>query len=293
MQITSVKQGKYECGIPLKGLDSVKAALQVFSRGGSIALSENVSQMEGMAAVLLLTYLSGGGDEFLERLFPELESIVRGRGCFSHSYDYDGPGPFHKATVEVFSHGEDDTFILGLHAAYVGREIEARLAQKLGVERGLQWLCVDVETAPIGNRFQFDFDEVAARLKSLPEFPQDLTGESMVAVITSYGNDDSSKRFSLQPEKELVVSVFLDDVTQPFEYGVGEKKLVWIADGAKLSGPLQKSYTDRGKFRSPKVAISIFGNRKGKFGATLPIIDPAVKARAQALADRVEAAFRL
>jgi len=294
MRITAVRQEKLECGIPLKGLDSVKTALQTFSKGERPTVQKTASQIEegnGLGALLFLSFLPDAGDRFLQQLFSELE-IVKGRGYFERSFDYDGRGPFFKTTVEVSDYGENDIYILGLHAAYVGRQVEERLAEMLGAERGLQWLKVSVETEPVGEQFQFDFNEIAAGIKPLFGSPETLSGEAMVTAITSFGDFGNSGRFVFQTGSGLTVSVFPDDVSHPFQYMDRQKKAAWISNGAKLSGPLRESYTERGKFRSSKIAISIFGSKKGSFERLLPIIDPAVKEEARSLADKIEAAFR-
>jgi hypothetical protein len=163
--ITGVEISQYESGIPLKGWESVKNALNIFASGasrGSRATEQHQMQavgesMGGFAAAFYAVaapHMSGGSSSFVEKMLQEAEPAVQSRGRWSRSYDYDGQGSFFKTTVEVNRADKKDGYILQLNAAYVGNQVEEGLAEALGAERGLSWKNVAVEFEPAGTQFK-------------------------------------------------------------------------------------------------------------------------------------------
>src|SRR3989338_1431573 len=162
MQITSVVGSENCRGIPLKGWDSVKAALQAYSEGkarGARATTnhqaEAIEQMGGGLAVGLMLYagaLAGSPDAFVERMLQEAETAIRRNSRWNRHYDYDGQGNFFKTTVEIELRDKDeDVYVLNVHAAYVGDAPEQGLADFLGVPRTLLSKSVVVTTEPLDD----------------------------------------------------------------------------------------------------------------------------------------------
>lgn len=329
MKIAGVNITEYRSGIPLSGFDSVASALHTFSTGRSGSsratkddLEGNVARMGGAMGMGIFLLATAGQDRstFVERMLQEAQPAVNGNGRWSRHYDYDGQGVFHKTTVELTKLPEqEDAYLLGLNAAYVGKEVEDGLAETLGVEQGLQWKGVNVVLEPEGSNFRIDFDQVADRLQDIyaelepaptPEprgFRQrlveavrktptenerlPLTGERIIQeLLTTDGHRDSNS-VVLGIKDGVEVSVGLGRVGDRFNWKGGNRdEELWRAEGTVLTGPLAESYERDGQLEAPSVSFSVKRYSEDRYDR-LPAIDPAMKTTMNELASKIAASF--
>ena len=112
MKITKVSVEHYDRGIPLKGWDSVKAALNLYASGrtdGSRATEENqvnaIAQSSGAMGLglyqIVAPHMQGAGNQFVENMLKEAKSALKRDDRWQRHYDYDGMGVFFKTSVEI------------------------------------------------------------------------------------------------------------------------------------------------------------------------------------------------
>ncbi len=329
LKITGVKTSEYRSGIPLQGWENVESALKLFESGAA-RKSNGVLQHEVKAygdaygelgTALFLLGNSQGRGSFVDKLLKEAKPSVQNRGQWKRHYDYDGPGRFHKTSVEIEALPNlEDGYLLGLNAAYVGKEVEDGLAETLGIEQGLQWKSVNIELKPVGTYFRIDFDAVAERLQPLyteldpaptsehrgfrqrlvevvrgkqPTEKPALTGEAIVRTLLATDEYTSgSNPFVLGIKDGVEVSLNLGRVGDRFNWRNGNKsEELWKAEGAVLSGPLAESYSDKGGLETPSLTVSIKPYSEDRYDRS-PAIDPEMKATMNGLAEKAVAVFQ-
>ena|SRR3989344_9484648 len=307
-EVTGVEVTQYESGIPLKGWESVRNALDIFASGAS--RGSRATEQHQMKAVgesygglglafyaIASPHMQGSGSSFVEQMLKEAEPSVKSRGSWSRSYDYDGQGSFFKTTVEVNKVGKEDGYLLQLNAAYVGNQVEEGLAETLGAERGLSWKNVAVEFEPEGTQFKIDFDQVAEKLRgvvaTLDTKARSITGKDIVAHLMKtdkYG--ESEGPFVLGVKDGVEVTVNLGRVGRRFEYSQGKRSEDrWHVEGATITGSLDTDYRDETKFMPPSISVSMHPKSEDKYNR-LPAVDPKMKATMNGLASEIATAFK-
>lgn len=305
--VTGVEVTQYESGIPLKGWDSIKNALNIFASGASRgsrateqhqikAIGESYGGF-GAAFYAIAAPHMRGDSSFVEEMLKEAEPSVKSRGRWSRSYDYDGQGSFFKTTVEVNRGDKADGYILQLNAAYVGNQVEEGLAEALGVERGLSWKNVAVEFEPEGTQFRIDFDQVSQRLQgvaaTLDTRAKSISGKDIVAHLMKtdrYG--ESEGPFVLGVKDGVEVTVNMGRVGRRFEYSQGKKSEDrWHVEGTTITGPLDTDYRDETKFVPPSISVSMHPKSEERYNR-LPAVDPKMKTTMNGLANDIAAAFK-
>jgi hypothetical protein len=153
--ILEVKTEDRGDGIILDSIKEVERALRIYNgEGGSIEesmatnmdLMENIQKQSGSFGVGLLA-LAGAernrGKDFVGTMVQAIKCSLAEDGRYHVSYDYDAMGSnFFKTSVEVLL--IDGKFLLRINAAYVGKEPEIALAEKLGKPRGLQNAVINI-----------------------------------------------------------------------------------------------------------------------------------------------------
>jgi len=300
MKITSVVGSENCRGIPLKGWDSVKAALQAYSEGkarGARATTDHqleaVEQSHGGMAVALTLFtgvLAGSPDAFVERMLNEAQTAIRRNGRWNRHYDYDGQGNFFKTTVEIeLRDKQEDIYVLNVHAAYVGDEPEKGLAEFLGVPRTLLSKSVVITTEPLdASQFAFDFSQVYEGIGGLLGLEANV-GQQIAEYMMSGDQFDSPKGFVLKDDGDIRVTLSLGRVKRRFVHE-GDRKFrdTWRADGSILVGLLAESYEDRTKKEPPTFVITVskkFDDDR-QYGYT-PVWDAELRQRIATFADEI------
>lgn len=308
LNITNVGTSEYRSGIPLQNWESVEAALKLYESGasrGRTARDHNIQaygeSYGGLGALLFMLGNSRGQETFVDGLLQEARPSVQNHGQWSRHYDYDGPGRFHKTSVEIKALGEQqDGYLLGLNAAYVGKEVEDNLAAALGIEQGLEWKSVGVRLSPEGiNQFRIDFDQVVDRLQpvvadlSQPKGRERISGLDATNYFMSINEwRESARNYVLGTKDGIEVVLDLGRVGRRLEYNNGKVVVDnWKQEGAVLSGLLDRDYKDESKFVPPSFVVSMHRLSQSRYDR-LPIIDPNMKSMVNGLAERVVAAFQ-
>lgn len=265
------------------------------------------------------------GSSFVGEMLKEAKADIQNRGKWRRSYDYDGQGVFHKTSVEIIALNEQkDKFIVGLNAAYVGKEVEDGLAAHLGVEQGLQRKSANIQIAPDGDQVHINFDKVLAKLKGIEleratvalsrtesllnlvkmadgihalfeesrsqHKSDSLTGQAVVDYFMTtdkYGSEPDPLVLGSKGEVELTLSL---GVGRRFVYDHGQRSdSQWIGKGSVLSAPVATDYEE--KRITPYLNITAQRASKEKY-SRLPIIDPQSKQVAEDLIAAVSQAFQ-
>lgn len=303
MEILGVIQSSHEAGLEFADLDSVKEAIRVFATGSTRASAETQrigfgNAGGGIGALLKTTLDSGHEDAFLADLFAGFNRVEES-GVYMRSYDYDGIDPFMKTTVDVRKVQTDQgqiVYLLLLNAAYVGDKVSAGLAERLGVDRGLHHDEVIVEIAPVGDRFEFDFDAIVARLSSIGleiGSGQEIS-DHMMKAATEEANGAYDSRYWLEANHDgLLVRFGLETYTvcRPFDYDT--RQVAWRQDSAVISGSLSR-FKDEGKSITPRVRLSVTTPQPPDADRwnPVPILDPVIKQAVHEQSAAIAAAFQ-
>jgi len=292
MEVLDIKREEYGSGIPIKGLNTVKSVLEIFYSGRTKNSGATLGRLTrdggGIEAIFMrmMADTRDVKDRFLEAMFSEMESGLKARGIYSRSYDYDGVGPFFKTTVTVTEIDKKvELYLLQMHAAYVGNEVEKRLAEALNIERGLQWLRVGIEVKPVKGKFEIDFNDVMERVIKINGIAR-ISGEKAAKTFFVEDHFGNYCNLTLMNAGKFIVDLCLEDVAQKVDYSGRQKKLTWSAKGSVLSGPLREDWNDKNKILNPVILFSIHSANE-----RLPILKTEIKEEVKVLADTIKAAF--
>lgn len=306
MKIVQVSAEPHYRYIPLKGWESVGAAVNAYARGfakGSRATEKVTAQAIGasqgdLAEVFFVvsSAMLHDSDAFVKKMLTEAKSALESRDRWSKHYDYDAMGTsFFKTSVDIkWLDRSLDLYLLGIWAAYVGDQPEAGLAEHLGIPRSLTWCDVTVQTEPLaGDRFAFDFEQVVRRLD--PVLGTDKISGAEIAqamlLIDEYG--ESNPKFILSQNDDVCVTIIPSGVKRRFDwedpFGPKRRRLdTWKVEGSVLIGLLKESFRDKNTKEPPSFSISLSGSQDLHQGGTIrPIWQPERKERILALADQI------
>lgn len=333
LKVLGTQTEEYHHGIPLAGWESVENALNTFasgaSRGAHATEDHNVkaySEAGALGGILfLLSNNRVSANSFVGEMLEEAKVSVQNRGKWHRSYDYDGQGVFHKTTVEITAlEKPKDAYLLGLNAAYVGKEVEDGLAAHLGVEQGLQRKSVNIQIAPDGDQVNIDFDKVLAKLRKVEldkvtatlsrsesllnlakmadgihalfeepraqNEPHLLTGQDVVSYFLTadkYGSEPDPLVLGSKGEVELALSL---GVGSRFEFDHGKRSdSKWTGEGPILMAPVPTDYDD--KKQTPYLNITAQAVSEKKYDR-LPLVSPESKQIAEDLIVAVSQAFQ-
>lgn len=177
----------YHSSVPFQTMEDLLKGVQRFSQGGLHALSDTVHDIGessgGLGAMMAMIVLGDGVDGFTSRLLKNIEAGLKSDKRFFHGdWDYDGPGPFHKCTLEARGPYGGAPFSLHIHAARVGNEPELRLAKTLDIRPGLGYVELIKSYMPDGDTFRVPMSEIKAILDGIREFAE--TANDVVTLPT-------------------------------------------------------------------------------------------------------------
>ena len=304
MEITKVTPTEHRRYIPLKGIGSVEQALNLFADGvttGSRATQNNLIQAVGegkdgglAVGFLMLATAGVSGNKFVkDQIMSTAPKALKDHGRWHGDWDYGAMGTsFFKSSVDIEVLDRDaDLFALGIHAAYVGDKPEAGLADHLGVERALIWASVEVETRPVNDGFEFDFEAILRKLDTA--LPVGAISGVQVAdqmmTADEYGN--SRATFTLHSDEDVVVTLGPGAVGHRFDYPERGKSVdTWSIEEALLRGNLRESYEKEGEFAPPTFVISLRGAKGDRYNSAT-IYQPELKASMLKLRDEIASAI--
>jgi hypothetical protein len=290
----TVRRSECLTGIPLVGMDSVKAALQKFSEGvrGSSATTQQLA-IDGnpFAMVMKMAYMDAGREgPFLKNLFADIEATLKGRDRYSRHYDYDGVGSFFKTTVAV-TKLPNDVLVLGLNAAYVGGRVEASLAEALGVERALCWTAVNAVLPSVDGLFIADLLFIIESLAKVVDLKGLTPERAVLRMKDEIVQDGFRVSIPIFETEKFAVTMGLDNVESPMKYGNGGRTFVWKFNDNSILGPLHADWEDGTKFLDPLMKFTICAKPSDRFAPTF-LISAEDKKAMRDLADTIASAFQ-
>ena len=262
VKILSVEAEEHQAGIILPDLQSVKGALQVYASGvtsGSHAVRKQLVADGAGHVAMALDIIESNPNSFASMLCNDIEETMSTSNRFERSFDYGGPGPFRKAHVIVERLGNGE-HLLGLYAAYVGREIEEGLAQYIGARRALAWAGVNITVeAAQDDKFTIDFAPIMDALKG-SRFEQSNSQSVAEIIAAGYKEDYETRpmrggRVDLSDDVDIEVILSISDITVESYYHEP-----FVADGMTVTGGLRDWGTG---IENPRVQIVI---RRRKVG---------------------------
>jgi hypothetical protein len=308
MKIVRVTTNQVLSYIPLKGWDTVAAALGTYAQGftsGAKDTQDNLigevgrdSGGMGVGILLLATTKCAGESRHVGEILAEAKATLARCDEYRKSYDYDGMGtPFFKTTVYIRVLDRDqDIYGLALNAAYVGDEPEIGLAEHLNIPRTILSSSVDVETEILtGNRFSFDFEAILRKLDGVLD-TKNISGTMIIEQMEKSDRlGDIKPIFTLHKTPEMEITMKPAQVERRFvrDRNSREDRDTWKFDGAVLYGELHDSYKDRTKKEPPTFAVCLANSQDSGYGhnANVPIWQPNKKEAIIDLTHRIAQAF--
>jgi hypothetical protein len=297
VEIVSVSQKMHRSHIPLPDFNSVKGALTLFSEGttkSSHATKQQLVADGGGLAAMLMTVGQRDTGGFLGQLFADIEKKLQTSSVYSYSFDYDGYGSFFKTTVEVYRL-PDDSYLLSLSAAYVGRKVENELAEALGLQQKLWWSGVNLTYGPTeGETFEIDFKDIAMCLAPLGN--QQATGRNIAQAIVQ-GGSESALGHGTYPGEFIVTNV--TDESPGVKVNVDSSSVAsyydhpYTIEGSVVRGRLQHDWNNPTKSLSPVVFIGVDGKHFNDSSgwSRYPILDQKIEQDVLLMTDRITSAF--
>lgn len=232
---------RHEAGIPVKGWEGVKAALEIFAGGTA---EEN--------------------GPYVEKVLNEAKSSLAENTEWWRNYDWDAiRTPFLKTYVGVSKAKEPDSYVVKFLKPggkqmggkfYREEEVEEAVAKALGIKRGLISEKVEIQCEEDNGNSEFgiDFDRIAERLQN---FAKELGTEGLIgAAIADKLMRRDSKGFGEGPfvlGNKNGVKITIDIEGERTRWNdEGELEDKWHQDGAIISG-------QKFNFRPQPVAIRI------------------------------------
>jgi hypothetical protein len=296
MQITSVSQKTHRSHIQLPDLDSVKAALVLFSEGtteSSHATKQQLVADGGGLAAMLLSASQRNTNGFLDQLFKEIEETIEVNSSYNRHFDYDGYGSFFKTSVGV-DRLPDESYLLSLNAAYVGHKVEDELAEALGLQQKLWWSGVNLTYGPVkGEMFEIDFEAIAMCLAPLGA--HQATGSDIAGAIVHGGARGLTH--NITPGEFIVAKVTED--SPGVKVNIDRSSVAsyydhpYSVEGSTVRGRLQYDWDNPTKMLSPVVFIGVDGmHAEDPQGWNrFPTLDQKIEEDVLQLTDRIASAF--
>lgn len=228
-EIERVDRRDYRQGVILDSPEEFGQAIVVYDGGsvqGARATQNNLmdaigNQFGEMGTGLLLFSGAKNAEGFTERLINEAVSSLQKKGRFHKSFDYDAMGTnFFKTTIEGNKVG--DKYVLGLCAAYVGREPEGKLAETIGKPMALVSSNAEGRLSVVDDWwFNLNLEDA---VKSLPLPNEALKNVNKWAQYFASGGFDEAPKFEFEHESRkfsLLVGLNTDNYLRPEggEYG--------------------------------------------------------------------------
>ena len=305
MKITKVTVEHYDRGIPLKGWDSVKSALNLYASGavkGSHATENEQAKAVGQSfgALGLGLYLvasphmQGVRNSFVERMTDEAHETLQERDHWSRHCDYDGQGVFFKTSVEItVLDRKEELYMLEINAAYVGSAPESELAEELGIPRALRYYMVTAEIkSEDGLHFAFDFEEALRAVDGVLK-TDSLKGVEIANTFMAGDRFAGIKPVQIFFGTGISVTVAPGRVERRYVYNKTSEahQDTWTIEGPVLYGLLDSSYVDESRKEPPTIIFTVTNAQRDHFGYSLPIWDADQKDRIDILSHQIAEAL--
>jgi hypothetical protein len=284
----SVSRTDCQRTIRFNSLSDLHHAILVFgSNGDQSARQHNIQAYGqsdgGLGALLFMKAWSGGESSFAQGIVREIGNLD---SPYGRSWDYDGPGPFHKTAITA-ERQSDGTFTLEVCAAGVGNKPEIKLAERFGAPIGYYHCTIQREyAASRDGRFRIPLSDVTDIYKAVGV---DIDPKSAFTALTT--KTTPQKEWDRPKLPQAALSSDGDvEVTMGF---VGYTTVAWHEEGDSpdrdygyriedgfLTGPARQERD--GGYESVCIAVRIQPHK-------IPTFDKAVEQRIRQTGDVIEA----
>lgn len=271
MKILNVHTQYFEGHIILKDFGSVAAALNACAADDKISLA------------------------FAARLMNQIQQQLATEYAFRRDCGYLGAGVFKDAVIEVL---RTDSFtapyLLRLSSAADGSQAEVKIAQSMGAELGLHKIEVQIELAPEGNQFEFDFKVIFDYLRrEAKTLHPEAMAKGLMSINGTLGRTGRPGNLFLPGYPAQVFLRIDKNSVGPF-YDYSDTQPAWTRDGTIIRGPLLQSLEESGKLYNPRLVITVTASDKSRATtrhARAPIANPRFKSRLRQVAEGIENTF--
>jgi len=168
IESTPVSRTDHQGTLRFNKLEDLHNAVLVFGgEGDQSAKRHNIDaldQAKGSMAGVMFAMASRNSGSFTQRVVKEIGNLDR---PYRGSWDWDGPGPFHKASIDA-KREKDGTFTLDINASYVDNKPEITLAKQVGAPIGYYNCKIEKEyAASKDGRFSIPLSEVVSIYKAV------------------------------------------------------------------------------------------------------------------------------
>jgi hypothetical protein len=306
MQITAISTNQIRTLVPVKGWDSVEAALNAYNNGDINDSREAERQLsadlgktdDGIGAALICLNGATAPDQksdFITQMMKQAKSSIAEHDKWSGSYDYDGLNTaFFKTSVDIVRlDKQEDVYGISLQAAYVGKQPEVNLATFYAVERGIKQCSIDIEVEPTSaDGFTFDFEVILGKLDDVLDTSH-ITGETIAAVMMA-GDGWDTPIFTLPATDGYQITLQTGLVGNRMDRVGGKIVDRWSADGSCLLGNLLRDTTraDKNARKNPTLQITITKAGASHSGHTGVIWKTKEQEEIIALSNKIAAVLR-
>lgn len=299
MKIVRVQTKVVEGFIPLPDFNAVKRALRqiesTMPAENLQALRPKAGPFNGGLGRIVRTALADWelGSSSLERKLKDMQVAFGKRGVIMQELDYNGSADLDDAKIQVYKTLDPAApfalHLAGPHCFETPPEFDAtedQIAENLGIERGLWKIMGRVVIARSGTKFEFDCDEIAARLRRAG-----LSGLTASQIVSSIKKGEWIDYFChgagkvALPWPGVAADFAIDEHTVGtfWRHGSGSDEPNWQYDGNVISGDLLREAV-------PAFVITINPPvRETEYRGHLPIFRPEVKSRMRAASRMIEA----
>lgn len=191
MEITNVSVEEEYSLVPVKGWGGVVNALNLYVSDEDIGataaqgiVAAKIKKASGMMASLAFLFgnrMTDQQKDLVRIILSEARKTLKKHLRFEREFDYDGGERFFKTKITIQNLDQADMYAVGIIAN--GDDTpEIKLAEHLGVSRILRWCTIRVETNPVNNRFEFDFEQVLRRLDGVLD-TKEISGKQVAEAM--------------------------------------------------------------------------------------------------------------
>lgn len=205
-------------GLLAKDLDEVIAIIEAFGGRREMPISRDLAgsrpdSSSGFGIVMVSigeSVLVGGADRFTDRLIARIRSDLEEKGSFFSGWDYEGPGPFHKASIRIKPEGSGYV----VRISVVRDNPEPRLAKAFGLHRRFLRAEHHVTWATTGDDYAIPFDQFSRVARIAGSTSPRPAADVFADLMTPIG--DSEYGCAVLHESDAVrVTACIDEVRVP------------------------------------------------------------------------------
>lgn len=238
-----IETENYNAGIFCRDLDEVAACFRAYAGNrpdAAIHTARQKAASNSLAGEFFAMYGPGAADagSFTEKAIQECRKDLEGsRKRYRGSWDYDGPGPFFKASIDVepferpLGEGQTQTgYLFHTYVSYHGHIKDEETAKRLNVPCGLRHIQIQRRFPVERGQTRFAIP-IAELMKVWPLFNEPMTPEGLLAGLTDF--ESIADPMERRREAPTMIKITKGNVGITFEiehYTIGQ---YWMYQGKK------------------------------------------------------------